>query len=129
MSDKMFILKIKTMSVPRFLLHIEGAFFLIFSIFMFFYLQGNWILFVILILAPDLAMAGYFKDTKLGSIVYNIFHIYAWPVALVILGIVLDMMILIQLALIWTAHIGMDRMLGYGLKYPTGFKDTHLKRI
>jgi hypothetical protein len=96
---------------------------------MFFHLQGNWILFVILILAPDLAMAGYFKDTKLGSIVYNIFHIYAWPVALIILGIVLDKMILIQLALIWTAHIGMDRMAGYGLKYPTGFKDTHLKRI
>ena len=33
------------------------------------------------------------------------------------------------LALIWIAHIGLDRALGYGLKYATGFGDTHLGRI
>ena len=27
------------------------------------------------------------------------------------------------------AHTGMDRAVGYGLKYPTGFSDTHLGRI
>jgi hypothetical protein len=26
-------------------------------------------------------------------------------------------------------HIGMDRALGFGLKYETDFKDTHLGRV
>ncbi|RKQ33951.1 DUF4260 family protein [Oceanobacillus halophilus] len=39
------------------------------------------------------------------------------------------MQFLIIVGLIWTAHIGMDRMIGFGLKYPTAFKDTHIQRI
>jgi hypothetical protein len=40
----------------------------------------------------------------------------AWPIA----G---------SVALIWLAHIGFDRALGYGLKYKAGFGFTHLGRI
>jgi len=35
----------------------------------------------------------------------------------------------IPYALIWLAHIGIDRALGYGLKYPTFFRDTHLQHV
>ncbi|MEF9606012.1 DUF4260 family protein, partial [Paracoccus sp. PXZ] len=30
---------------------------------------------------------------------------------------------------LWLAHVGFDRVLGYGLKLPSGFRDTHLGRI
>ena len=46
-----------------------------------------------------------------------------------VIGVVGDSSTATQIALIWLAHIGVDRLLGYGLKYPTGFKDTHLQRV
>lgn len=56
-------------------------------------------------------------------------HTYALPIALGVAGVLGDSSLATQIALIWVAHIGMDRLLGYGLKYPTAFKDTHLQRI
>ena len=56
-------------------------------------------------------------------------HTYVGPVALGATGILADSERAAQVALIWLAHIGMDRLLGYGLKYPTAFKDTHLQRV
>jgi hypothetical protein len=80
--------------------------------------------------APDLAIAGYLAGPKVGAVVYNLAHTYAWPVALgagcLLAG---EAGLPVQIALIWAAHIAMDRVLGLGLKYPTGFKDTHLNRV
>jgi hypothetical protein len=56
-------------------------------------------------------------------------HTYVGPIALGVAGIVGGYETAVQVALIWLTHIGVDRMLGYGLKYPTGFKDTHLQRV
>ena len=44
-------------------------------------------------------------------------------------GVLAGRPIYISLGLIWFAHIGFDRMMGFGLKYPTRFGDTHLGRI
>ena len=44
-------------------------------------------------------------------------------------GVLADSGLPVQLALIWLGHIGMDHALGYGLKYPTAFGDTHLQRV
>ena len=78
---------------------------------------------------PDLSMVGYLAGPRIGSVVYNLAHIYLWPLALIALASFTSSTLIMQLALIWSAHIGMDRMLGYGLKYPTAFKDTHLQRL
>jgi uncharacterized protein DUF4260 len=51
------------------------------------------------------------------------------PVALAAAGVVADADALVAVSLIWIAHVGADRALGYGLKYPSGFKDTHLQRV
>ncbi|MEP9386644.1 DUF4260 domain-containing protein [Mesorhizobium sp. KR9-304] len=91
--------------------------------------DGSWQLFVLLILAPDLAMLGYLAGPAAGAILYNAFHILVWPVILLFVGFWADNPIAIQVAAIWIAHIAMDRALGYGLKLPTGFSDTHLGRI
>ena len=112
---------------PKFLLNLEGA--AIFSATLYFYYQGlyPWWLYGLLFLAPDLAMLGYLKSPKLGSAVYNLFHTLTIPIVLLFGGLVSRE--ITPYALIWISHIGFDRMLGYGLKYPTFFRDTHLQRV
>ena len=66
---------------------------------------------------------------RVGAAIYNAGHTLAVPVALGGLAFLADQPAIIPFALIWTAHIGMDRMLGYGLKFPTYFADTHLQRL
>jgi hypothetical protein len=74
-------------------------------------------------------MVGYSVNSKVGTTVYNLGHTYVIPLAILLVAHVLDSAPLLGLSLIWIAHIGLDRLIGYGLKLPTGFKDTHLGRI
>ena len=90
---------------------------------------GGWLLGVLLFFAPDLSFAGYLAGPRVGAVAYNLAHTYASPAVLAGLGWVLAAPLLPTLALLWAAHIGFDRMLGYGLKLPKGFHDTHLGRI
>jgi hypothetical protein len=92
----------------------------------FFAFDGAWWVFVLLALAPDLGMVGYFVNARVGSWTYNATHVYAAPLALGVLGVTIDSRLTALVAAVWTAHIGADRALGYGLKEPTGFRDTHL---
>ena len=85
--------------------------------------------FVVLFLAPDISMLGYFAGVRFGAAVYDVVHFEAWPVALGAAGVLSGSGVAIQVALIWLAHIGVDRLLGYGLKYPSSFRDTHLQRV
>lgn len=114
---------------PRVLLSLEGLAVFALSVYFFFEHGGPWWLFALLLLAPDLSAAGYLLGPRAGSYIYNAAHFYVWPLLLGALGLVQANPLLLQLALIWSAHIGMDRMLGFGLKYPTRFKDTHLQRV
>ena len=88
-----------------------------------------WWLFVVLILLPDISMLGYLRNPRLGAWCYNFAHTYVVPLALFPIGWVFHWHYLFTVALIWIAHIGFDRALGYGLKRDTGFKDTHLGQI
>ena len=90
---------------------------------------GSWPLLALLLLAPDLAMVGYRFGPTAGAAAYNAAHAYLGPAALGALGLALAAPLAQALALIWLAHIGLDRALGYGLKYATGFGHTHLGRI
>ncbi len=112
-----------------FLLRLEWAAVLAAAIAGYLFLDGSWQLFVLLILAPDLAMLGYLAGPAAGAIVYNAFHILVWPAILFLAGLYAGSAVAMQVAAIWTAHIAMDRALGYGLKLSTGFTDTHLGRI
>lgn len=115
--------------MPRLILHLEGAAAFLLSIFFYFNQNGHWLVFALLLFAPDLGMIGYLVNPRVGSITYNAVHIYVWPMALIVTGLLAAAPLALQLGLSWSAHIGMDRMLGYGLKYPTAFKDTHLQRV
>ena len=91
--------------------------------------EGGWGLFALLILAPDLAMAGYALGPRLGALAYNLTHSYLAPLVLLGCAWLTGFEALWLVALIWIIHIGLDRALGYGLKYASGFKDTHLGRL
>jgi hypothetical protein len=88
--------------------------------------MGGWLEFVLLFLVPDVSMIGYVASPRVGSEIYNAVHTYVGPLALGGYSVWSDHSQALLLSLIWAAHIGLDRMLGFGLKYPTRFKDTHL---
>lgn len=92
-------------------------------------LGAPWLLFALLILAPDVSMLGYLGGPRVGAVLYNLAHTYAAPALLATLALIRLEPELVAAALIWTAHIGLDRALGFGLKLPTGFRDTHLGRL
>lgn len=111
---------------PRTLLRIEGLATLAIALAAYFTLNGPGWLLVVLALAPDLSMIGYLAGPKRGSLSYNLVHTYTLPLALGGFGFWADSRIALLVALIWTGHIGADRALGYGLKFDSGFKHTHL---
>ena len=92
-------------------------------------LGAAWPLFVVLLLVPDVSMVGYLKGTHAGAITYNIVHNWATGGLVLGLGAILAVPPLLFAGIILIAHVGMDRLFGYGLKYPTSFQDTHLGRI
>lgn len=88
-----------------------------------------WWIFALLILAPDLSMAGYLAGPHVGAVAYNFVHTVIAPVALAAAGLWFGLDWALQIAIILMAHIAIDRTLGYGLKLSSGFHDTHLGRI
>jgi hypothetical protein len=114
---------------PGILLRIEGCLVLALSILLYWQMHFGWLLFAILILVPDISMIGYLGGVKIGASVYNLVHTLAGPLLLIGFSLFTARISLLPYGLIWTAHIGMDRALGFGLKYPTNFKDTHLQRV
>ncbi len=114
---------------PAALLRVEGVALLVLSVLLYRVNGGGWLIFGVLLLAPDLSMLGYLAGPQVGAAIYNTFHTYAMPAVGGALGMIFASPLIVALALIWFAHIGMDRTVGYGLKYPSSFKDTHLERV
>lgn len=111
---------------PALLLRLEGL--AVFIVALALYRQSGygWTLFWSTVLLPDLAMLGYLANPRIGARLYNLTHAKLLPAALAVAGVATGAGLPVALALIWFVHIGFDRMLGYGLKYPDAFKHTHL---
>jgi hypothetical protein len=108
-------------------LRLEGLVVLLLAVYL--YARGGhpWGVFVALFLLPDVSFAGYLAGPRAGATVYNLAHNYVGPLVLAVA--LLTTGAALMWALIWAAHVGFDRALGYGLKYSTAFADTHLGRI
>ncbi len=115
--------------LPRALLRLEGAALFGGTLALYLHLDYSVVALVLLFLVPDVSFLGYAAGPRAGAAAYNAMHTSVWPIALGAAGVLGDATTLIQIALIWLAHIGVDRALGFGLKYPTAFKDTHLGRV
>lgn len=90
---------------------------------------GNWLFVIPLILAPDVSAAGFLAGPRVGTFTYNLFHNWAPGFVVLGLGVWLASPAAQLVAAILIAHVGMDRAVGYGLKLPGSFRDTHLGRI
>ena len=95
----------------------------------FLYLGLPWWGFALLLIVPDVSMVGYLRGPRLGAIVYNVAHDLATGAAIAGVGLAIGSVPVAAAGAILVAHSGMDRMMGYGLKLPSSFKDTHLGRI
>lgn len=111
---------------PRHLLRAEGVAVFAAATAAYYVLDGPFWLYLLLFFAPDLGMFGYVSNSRIGSQTYNVTHTYVLPIALFGFGIWQAIPSVTLAAAIWVAHIGFDRALGYGLKFPTAFDDTHL---
>ena len=100
----------------------------LFSIYLYSSLPFPWWYFPLLLFAPDLSMAGYAAGPRLGAIIYNIIHHRALALLLYVVGLLGAVPILSLAGIILFAHSSLDRALGYGLKFPDAFTNTHLGR-
>jgi hypothetical protein len=114
---------------PRLLLRLEGLALLAVASAGFGMTGLSWRLYAILFFVPDVSFAAYGAGPRPGAVVYNALHSTIGPGILAGIGTLLGDVRFLGIAAIWAAHIGFDRMLGYGLKYASGFSDTHLGRI
>jgi hypothetical protein len=114
---------------PIALQRLEGGVLLALSLLLFWKYSGAWLLYALLILTPDLFMLGYLRGPRAGAAIYNLGHTWLLPGIIGIVAILAPASADLPIALIWFGHIGVDRLLGYGLKFPTSFQDTHLGRI
>jgi hypothetical protein len=110
----------------RNLLKIEELFLFGLAIFLFSGLDYGWVWYAILFFAPDLSMLGYLANPRLGAWTYNLVHHKGVSVVLYVLGYLLSVPWLMFAGTILLGHSSLDRVLGYGLKYPDAFQDTHL---
>lgn len=98
----------------------------LFAIVLFSQLDFAWWWFPALLFTPDIGMLGYLMNTKVGALTYNLFHHKAIAVVIGLSGFYLNNDLLILIGVILYAHASLDRVFGYGLKYPESFKNTHL---
>lgn len=111
------------------IIHMEGLIVLVASIYLYSLCDFSWFIFFLLLLAPDVSMLAYLINNRIGAQIYNLFHTYIISILLILIGVFLKLDVLLMIGLIWTAHIGMDHLFGYGLKYQTDFKDTHIQKL
>lgn len=113
----------------RLVLRLEAAIVLGISLLAYDRFGAGWSMFVLFFLAPDLSFFGYLAGPRLGALAYNLAHSYLGPLMVLASGVFSGSPTALAGGLIWSAHVGFDRMLGYGLKYPEGFGFTHLGPI
>jgi hypothetical protein len=116
-------------SLPLVILRIEGATLLLLAVYLYARVDQGWALFAALFLAPDVSILAYAGGDRAGALVYKAFHTYVPAAVMAATGLTTGSSFWVAAALVWFAHIGMDRALGYGLKYTDGFRHTHLGLI
>lgn len=118
-----------TVGRVRAVLRLEGLCVLAASAFAYSKFGAGWGVFFTCFLLPDLSFLGYFAGPRVGAFAYNATHSYIGSVTCLALSLAVPSHVPMAVGLIWSAHVGFDRALGYGLKYSQGFSYTHLGPI
>lgn len=110
----------------RWILRLEGLCMLIGALLIYTKLNFSWGMFALFFLTPDISLLAYLSGSRAGALAYNTAHSYIGAIICLVVGYLIPTPTLLGVGIIWCAHIGFDRILGYGLKYSTGFNFTHL---
>jgi hypothetical protein len=110
-------------------LRLEGLCVLIVSLIAYSQFGSGWGIFALCFLLPDVSFLGYLAGARIGAMAYNAAHSYIGAVLALAASFLFPAYVPFSIAIIWCAHIGFDRALGYGLKYQQGFGYTHLGLI
>jgi len=113
----------------KYILRLEGLAVFLISLYFYNQIGGDWLIFLLLVFLVDISMVGYIKGKSHGAITYNLVHNYILSLSIIFLGIISTFNWLTLLGLIILAHVGIDRFFGFGLKYKTNFKDTHIQKV
>jgi hypothetical protein len=119
----------ETTGAVRIILRLEGLLVMLAALWAYERFGAGWVTFAECFLIPDISFLGYLAGSRVGAVAYNAAHSYVGAMLCLIVSQLLASPLLLTVGIIWCAHIGFDRALGYGLKYPTGFKFTHLGLI
>src|SRR5262249_8821691 len=114
---------------PQLILRLEGFCLLAGSLWAFQVQHAGWALFAVLFFAPDVSILGYLVNPRIGAVAYNAVHTTMVYGPLAAYGYLSGVLVRVAVGLIGLGHIGFDRLLGYGLKYPLGFGYTQLGRM
>ena len=106
--------------MPRVLLRLEGGVLAAAALFVYLHLDYSVLALIALLVSVDLSLLGFLAGPRVGTLTYNLAHTTAFPLVLGAIGVLADGGVAVQVALAWLAHIGIDRALGLGLKYPSG---------
>jgi hypothetical protein len=114
---------------PRWFLRLDGLVLLAASVVLFAAQHVAWWIYPALVLVPDVSMVGYLANTRTGALLYNVGHSYLAPAIVVLAGWRTSSPLAIACGVIWLGHVGLDRAMGFGLKYDDAFTSTHLGPI
>lgn len=116
---------------PGPVLRLEALLVLLVTVIVYAELHGNWLLFAVLFLVPDLSLLGYLIEDngRLAAMLYNVVHCYAVPLAVGLVAWKLHSVLCERIAVIWIAHIALDRLVGFGLKYAQAPRPTHMQAV
>ncbi len=120
------LLRVRTVEL---ILRAEALILFLAGVMLYLQLNGHPLWLLPLLLAPDASMIGYIRGSRVGAVTYNAVHNFATAIIVLAIGWSAAIAPLALAGAILVAHVGMDRSLGYGLKLPTDFRDTHLGRI
>lgn len=113
----------------RSILRLEGLAIFVASSYVYSFVGAGWIYFLVMFLTPDISLLVFMRDKSLGSKIYNFIHNYASAFLCIFLGVILGNVFISSYGIVVTAHTGLDRFLGFGLKYPENPKKSHIQRV
>ena len=111
------------------ILHVEYGVAFLFVLMIYIKFDFSLWVFILLLFVPDVTMVGYLRNAQIGAVVYNLGHNLILPIMCTTFCLYVSNETGLMLAMIWLAHILMDRFLGYGLKYSQSFQETHMQRV
>jgi len=118
----------KLPNTARFWLRLEGIAALAAGIALFQQIGGNFLWLIPLLVLPDISMVGFLRGPALGAFTYNLIHNFAVALLALGAGVALNIPALAVTGAILVAHTGMDRALGFGIRYSDDPKRSHLQR-